>query len=340
MSRLFAMAVFGLFLSEFQVWAGSIYEIKLGYGEPPDLAISLEHMASTTFKEAVEKESNGAIRVTLFPGGTLGDSETLLQQVQLGSVQMCPTADAKLSTLFEPIQILSIPYLFDNRAVAYKVLDGSLRRKICDGVLQKGLRILTFGENGGFRSFSNNTRVIRTPADMKGLKFRVMQSPILLNMVENLGAIPAAISFAELYTSIQTNVIQGQENPPSVVRAFNLNEIQPYYTLDNHTYSVSFFVIGERFYQSLPAELKEAVRRASAITEKVHRDTSSRWDSEAVADLRKRGMDVYDPTPEEILQFRSLTQGQAVEFLKKSVDASWINEILSEVEKARKEAGL
>jgi tripartite ATP-independent transporter DctP family solute receptor len=319
----------------------SEYTLKFGYGEAADLKTSLEHVAATHFKEYIERESNGRITVQLYPGGTLGDSEALIQQVQIGSVQGCPTADAKLSTLFSPIQCLSIPYLFDNREVAFKVLDGPIGQEIKDEVLAAtGMRILTIGENGGFRCFSNNTREIRTPADMKGLKFRVMQSPIMLNMVENLGATPVAITFNEMYTSIQTNVIQGQENPPSVVRAFNLDEIQPYYTLDRHTYSISFFVINNGWFEALPSDLQQVVLDASVSTEKVHRETSANWDGEAVDDLKDRGMKVYDPTPEEIQLFREATQQPAIEYLKESVGEEWVNKILDAVDNARVELGL
>ena len=142
------------------------YVLKFGYGEAADPKTSLEHVAATHFKEYIERESNGRISVQLYPGGTLGDSEALIQQVQIGSVQGCPTADAKLATMFPPIQCLSIPYLFDNREVAFKVLDGPIGQEIKDGVLAAtGMRILTIGENGGFRCFSNNTREIHSPAD-------------------------------------------------------------------------------------------------------------------------------------------------------------------------------
>jgi len=317
------------------------YVLKFGYGEAADPKTSLEHVAATHFKEYIERESNGRISVQLYPGGTLGDSEALIQQVQIGSVQGCPTADAKLATMFPPIQCLSIPYLFDNREVAFKVLDGPIGQEIKDGVLAAtGMRILTIGENGGFRCFSNNTREIHSPADMKGLKFRVMQSPIMLNMVENLGATPVAITFNEMYTAIQTNVIQGQENPPSVVRAFNLDEIQPYYTLDRHTYSISFFVINNGWFEALPSDLQQVVLDASASTQKTHRETSAKWEGEAVNDLKERGMKVYEPTPEEIELFREATQQPAINYLKENVGEEWVNKIINAVDSARTELGL
>jgi tripartite ATP-independent transporter DctP family solute receptor len=312
--------------------AQSQYTLKFGYGEPPDPNKSLEHVAATAFKAAVERESKGAITVILYGGGTLGDSEAMLQQVRLGSIQGCPTADAKLATMFAPVQLISIPYLFESREQAYKFLDGPLGQKIAEGVREvSGLKIISAGENGGFRSFSNNQREVRTPADMKGLKFRVIQSPILIEMTKNLGASPMPIAFSEMYTAIQTNVIQGQENPPAVVRAWKLDEIQPYYTLDKHTYSASFFVLNDKWYQALPTNLREAVTKAGQETQTVHRQTSTKWDQESISELRGRGMKVYEPTPAEFAQFRDLTQKAAIVWMRGNVEPKWIDDTLAAV---------
>ena len=317
------------------------YVLKFGYGEPADLKTSLEHVAATAFKEYIERESKGEIAVELYPGGTLGDSEALIQQVQLGSIQGCPTADAKLATLFAPIQILSIPFLFDNRDVAFEVLDGDLGQKLKDQVLETTkLRILSIGENGGFRCFTNNTREIKTPADLKGLKFRVMTSQVMMDMVKNLGGIPVSITFNEMYTSIQTNVIQGEENPPSVIRAFSLNEVQPYLTLDRHTYSVSFFVLNNGWFNALPENLQKIVLDGGQAAQKASRETSTTWDSQSVADLKARGMQVYEPTPDEIALFREATQQPAIDYLLNNIDKTWVDEIQADVAAARTKLGL
>ena len=161
------------------------YTLKFGYGEPADPNTSLEHVTATAFKEYVEEKSEGRIEVELYSGGVLGDSEALLQQVTIGSIQGCPTADAKLASYYAPIQVISIPYLFENREIAQYVLDSEIGESLREGVQEAtGMRLITIGENGGFRCFTNNAREIRTPEDMKGLKFRVMSSSVMMKMVE------------------------------------------------------------------------------------------------------------------------------------------------------------
>lgn len=311
------------------------YTLKFGYGEPADPNTSLEHVAASAFKEYIEEHSNGRIAVELYSGGVLGDSEALIQQVMLGSIQGCPTADAKLASYYEPIQVISIPFLFDSREVALQVLDGEVGQILRDGVLEAtGMRVMTIGENGGFRCFTNNAHEIRTPEDMEGLKFRVMSSNVMMKMVEDLGAIPSAISFQEMYTAIQTNVIDGQENPPSVITANSLDEIQSYMTLDNHTYSVSFFVLNNAWFEALPEDLQQVVLDASAYTEKIHRETSANWDQASIDLLVERGMQVYTPTAEEIALFREATQQSAIDYLNETLDPGLIDLVLSEVEAA------
>lgn len=314
------------------------YTLKFGYGEPADPKTSLEHVTASAFKEYIEEHSGGRIEVELYSGGVLGDSEALIQQVMLGSVQGCPTADAKLASYYAPIQAISIPYLFETREVAQKVLDGEIGEIIKQGALDAtGMRVLTIGENGGFRCFTNNAREIRSPEDMKGLKFRVMSSNVMMKMVEDLGATPSAISFQEMYTAIQTNVIDGQENPSSVITANNLDEIQKYMTLDNHTYSVSFFVLNNAWYEALPEDLQKVVDDAAAYTEKIHRETSAAWEQSSIDLLVERGMQVYTPTSEEMAMFRDATQQSAIDFLNETIDPAFVQLVLDKVAEASAE---
>lgn len=315
--------------------SGAEYTLKFAYGEPADPDTSLECVTATAFKEYIEKYSGGRILVELYPGGVLGDSEALIQQVMLGSLQGCPTADAKLAQYYAPIQVVSIPYLFENRDIAQYVLDSEIGDAIKDGVLEAtGMRIMTIGENGGFRCFTNNAREIHSPADMKGLKFRIMSSEVMMHMVEDLGAIPSAISFQEMYTAIQTNVIDGQENPSSVIASNNLNEIQKYMVLDNHTYSVSFFVMNNAWLEALPDDLQQVVFDAAAEIEKLHRETSAAWEQSSIDLLKERGMQIYKPNEEEISMFRDATQQSAIDFLNDAIDSSFVSQVLDKVTEA------
>lgn len=333
-TRLVLVIVFVLCLLTSAAYAAD-YTLKFGYGEPADASKSLEHVAASAFKEYIEEHSEGRIEVELYPGGTLGDSEALIQQVMLNSVQGCPTADAKLASYYAPIQVISIPYLFETREIAQYVLDSEIGDLLKEGVLEAtGMRVLTIGENGGYRCFTNNAREIKSPEDMKGLKFRVMSSEVMMNMVKDLGAIPSAISFQEMYTAIQTNVIDGQENPSSVITGNNLDEIQKYMTLDRHTYSVSFFVLNNEWFEALPEDLQQVVLDAAAYTEQINRATSAEWEQLSIDLLAERGMQIYTPTNEEIAMFRDATQQSAIDYLNERLDPAFVSQVLEKVAEA------
>ncbi|NIS59249.1 MAG: C4-dicarboxylate ABC transporter substrate-binding protein, partial [Proteobacteria bacterium] len=161
--------------------------IKLGHVDPASWQSSKKGAASVIFKNIVEGETD--ISVELFPAKALGDENSLVQQVQEGTTQMTLVSGA-MSTVFKPADVLNIPYTFASPTIAWDVLDGPFGKELAEYCLKKtGLRILAYGETG-FRNFTNNVREIRTPADMKGLKFRVQPIPLYVEMVKGLGGEP------------------------------------------------------------------------------------------------------------------------------------------------------
>ena len=232
--------------------------------------------------------------------------------------------------------ITDIPYLFPSATVAWKVLDGPFGDKLSDLLLKKlRVRNLAFAEVG-FRNFTNSKKEIRTPADMKGLKIRVMETPLFVNMVKGLGASPTPIAWPEVYSALQTGVVDGQENPVGVILVAKFAEVQKYLTLDGHVYGVDWFVINEDFFQSLPPDLQAIVIDSAKISSTVGRGLQQLNSTVGVGELAKKGMKVYVPTPEEKAQFKKLTQAPVIEWLKTKVDSKLIEEALMASEKASK----
>jgi tripartite ATP-independent transporter DctP family solute receptor len=203
-------------------------------------------------------------------------------------------------------------------------------------VRKTGIRCLDVNQNG-FRNFSNNTRPIKTPADMNGLKFRTMEHRGHMKMVETLGGKPVPIAWGELYTALQQKVVDGQENPPSLVNAMKFYEVQKYYTLDGHIYSIDFTFMNNKFYNSLPTDLRQIVYEGADISGTAHKALETYASTvTAVEKLKKAGMEVYTPTADELAQFQKLSQGPVIEWIKTQIDPKWVDGFTASIEENKK----
>jgi tripartite ATP-independent transporter DctP family solute receptor len=212
--------------------AGPRYVFKLALTDSPELKVgktSLVHhsyAAMMAFKTYVEKATKGRMKVELYPYGRLGDCKSNLEQILAGALQGATPPDGNLAPFYKNIQVFSIPYLFSSRKQAYAIIDGKFGKDLFNDMAKKsGLRVLSVFENGGFRSFTNNKHVIKTADDMKGLKFRVMDIPVHMEMVKALGATPTPVAWMELYSALQTGVVDGQENSALTIIAGSLQEV-------------------------------------------------------------------------------------------------------------------
>jgi tripartite ATP-independent transporter DctP family solute receptor len=316
------------------VGAAGHYVFKLALTDSPELKVgdvSLVHhsyAAMVAFKTYVEKATKGRMKVELYPYGRLGDCKSNLEQILAGTLQGATPPDGNLASFYKNIQVFSIPYLFSSREQAYKIIDGKFGKNLFDDMAKKsGLRVLSIFENGGFRSFSNNKRVIRTAADMKGLKFRVMDIPVHMEMVKALGATPTPVAWMELYSALQTGVVDGQENSALTIIAGSLQEVQKYYTLDNHFMGTAVIVTSERWMKSLPKNIQRAMVKGGIVAEKAARETVLANEKEALAFLKKSGMTIYTPTPAEMKTFKR-AQAPCIKWLKKNIDPQLVDQVM------------
>jgi TRAP-type transport system periplasmic protein len=315
------------------------FNLRFGIANPPQEF----HHAWTphvVFAQEVEARSGGRIQVELFPGGQLGGIESMVNQVRQGIIQAADPAEGHFATTYPAVQVFSIPYLFPNREVAWEVLDGEFGQAMIEDMAEKtGMRPLFWSENGGFRHFSNNVRQVRSPEDMQGLKIRTMNIPLHMTIVENLGASPTPVAWAELYTALQTGVVEGQENSIATFLVPKLEEVQDYIVLDGHVYSVNTVILNEDWYQSLPDDLKNVIHQAAHISLAVNRGLTISNEIKGIDYLRERGVDIYAPTAEEHARFREATQEPALAWLRNEVDAEWIDGILAATAEAEKKWG-
>ena len=310
-------------------------ELVLGFAhvDPADWTISKKGAAALTFKNIVEGESGGRIVVELFDSGSLGGETDLVQSVQDGTLEMTMISGA-MSQVCPEAAVLDIPYIFSSAAIAWQVIDGSFGEALAQHCLETtGLRTLAYGETG-FRNFTNSVRPIRTPADLEGLSIRVQNTPLFVNLIESLGGEPTPLAFSELPTALATGVVDGQENPVSVIYSNNLYEVQDYLTLDGHVYAADFMVISDDVYQSLSAADQALLKRAAVVAGSVGRSIQQFNSADGVARLIEAGMEVYTPTAEELAQFRAASQPAIIEYLREEIDSQWIEDLQAAVAEA------
>ena len=296
-------------------------------------------------KTEIEKRSGGRIEVKLYPAGVLGNMTSATEQTKRGIIQGVQVGDGWIANHFPEIQLLSIPYIFKDRDVAWHVLDGAFGQEIkAEYVKKTGLRLLHLTENGGFRCFSNNLKEIRTPADMKGMKIRVMPNPAHQETVRALGALPIVVAWSELYTALKTKVADGQENAVATFLVPKLWEVQKYMTLDGHFYSINSVIINNTWFEGLPVELQSAINQAAIISKTVNRGVCTALETKGIAFVQSKGMKVYAPTLKEKDMFKELCQKPVIAFLKKDfqkkgADPVWFDKFFAAVEAAEKALG-
>jgi C4-dicarboxylate-binding protein DctP len=311
--------------------------IKLSHGDTADGSYGSCDNGALTFKRQVETRSDGRLKVEIYPNCQLGSEREMFESVMMGTTQMTWCSTAPLAGWIPEISVLNIPYLFNSPVVAFKVLDGDFGKDFNKLLIEKtGLRFLSYGHIG-FRHFTNNVRPIKTPEDMKGLKIRTRENPAEMQIVKSLGGSPTPIAWGELYTSLQQGVVDGQENPTSMIQVAKLYEVQKYLTLDGHVFGVNPLSINEKFYQSLPDDLKFIVADSAKIATMAYRGLLEFGNGIDIQDLTAKGMKIYAPSPAEVAQFKEATQGPVQEFLVKEIGNEWIDKLLGAIEQAEKE---
>jgi len=257
---------------------------------------SLEHqyqIGAEQFKKLVEEKSGGEMKVTIFPQAQLGGERDLAEGVRMGTIEMSSVAAGNMAGFVPELQVFGVPFLFQTREQVYTVLDGPVGKDLADIMLGKGFVNLSIWEVG-FRNITNNTRPVKTPDDMKGLKIRVQESKIWIEFMKRLGAIATPIPFGELYTALQQKVVDGQENPVATIYSMKFYEVQKYLSLTGHTYEPALVVANPKWFNGLDpkhqAILKEAAMEAAAF----QRQKLADLDRERFEVIRKAGVEVEE----------------------------------------------
>ncbi len=232
--------------------------LNLGHSLPQSHPV---HKGILTFQKALAKKSGGKLIIKIFPDGQLGSEREVVELLQIGSVAITKVSAATMANFVPDYNVLGIPYLFRDKAHLFNVLEGDVGKYLLEKGSHYWLRGLCFYDAGS-RSFYTKNKAIRTPADLKGLKIRVMNSQVAINMVNTLGGSATPMAYGELYTAIQQGVVDGAENnPPSFVSS-NHYEVSKYYTLDEHSSVPDVLIIGTKYWEKFSEQEKKWLQEA------------------------------------------------------------------------------
>jgi len=320
--------------------------IKIGYPDPPATvyldkieqgALGTTHAGAVVFKRIVEKRTNGKIKVKLFPSMQLGGEAEMIQSIQEGTLEASYTSFSPMSNFVPEVLALNLPYLFKSTAIAYKVLEGPVGEELNSIVLKKmGIRILNYGHYG-YKCFTNNKKPIRNINDFKGIKLRVMERPDMVRLVESLGAHSTPMAWSELYTALQTGVVDGQDNPLSIIEAYKLWEVQKYIFVDNHVLGLISFNINDKLYQSLTPEYKTIVREAAYLGNTAYRGVIDMGTTLIEDFLDKTGVQIIYPTAADLKEIQETAQKAVIPWVRSQVGDEFMDKVLNAVKEAEKE---
>ena len=291
-----------------------------------------QHLAAQRFADRVAERTDGEVKVRLFPNGQLGADAGMISGVRSGSIDIELSGNPYFSGLVGELNVLDLPFLFDDGAQAHRILDGAVGQQLLGFMEDKGIKGLAFWEIG-FRNLTNSRRAVESAADIKGLSLRTTPNPAHIAAFKALGANPTPMPFAELFTSLETGTVDGQENPVTLIRSANLNSVQKYLSLTAHAYTAAPLIMNKAKFDSLPAEYQQVVEEEALEAARYQRQLNSERVSTDLAYLKEQGMQVVEEPDRESM--RAVVEAPVrAEFVEK-----YGNELLEAIEQAKSVEG-
>lgn len=265
--------------------------IRLGHGLDTNHSV---HKAMVKMGSELFRLSDGKMEVKIYPNQQLGSERECLELLQIGSLDITKVSTGTLENFSPNMKVLGLPYLFRDRAHSFAVLDGPIGKKLLDETIDFRIKGLAYYDAGS-RSFYTKSTPVYTPQDLDGLKIRVMESVTAMKMVESMGGSPTPISWGELYTSLQQEVVDGAENNPPSFYLSKQFEVCKYYTLDEHTTLPDVLVSGAYFWNSLTNQQQQWLEEAVKISVEYQRKLWAESEAHSFNELQKAGVEIIYP---------------------------------------------
>lgn len=287
--------------------------------------VPVTHPLNVRAKEAVDRikaQTNGRVDIEIFPNNQLGSDTDMLSQLRSGAIEFFTLSGLILSTLVPVASINGIGFAWGSYDQVWPAMDGGLGAYIRAQIDKAGLHAMEQAWDNGFRQITSSTRPIKTPDDLTGFKIRVPPSPLWTSMFKAFDAAPTSINFSEVYSALQTKVVEGQENPLAVIFFAKLYEVQKYLSQTNHMWDGFWFLANGKAWQGLPADVRDVIAKNLNQSALDQREDVKKANDTLQADLTSKGMEFIkvDPAP-----FRAKLQsaGFYKEWRAKYGDEAW-----------------
>ncbi len=310
-------------LAIFSASASATTTLKLAHAAPES---DLQQDMSLFFKKEIEKRTDGEVKVNIFPQGQLGNDKQMIDGTRSGIVDVSMVGLNNWSGLIPESAAFTLPFIFLNRETAYKALDGEIGKSVLKDMEQFGIKGLGYPENG-FRNMTNNRNPIREPKDVEGLRMRVNNSKALNDMFADLKANPQQIPVSELYTALETGVVDAQDHPIGVTLSFKFYEVQKYLSMTQHAYSPLVLTMNLKKFNKLTNDQQKIVTQVAKEAVDMQRQLSIKKEDAMIAELESHGMKVNRDV--DGAAFQKLVKPVWNSFIKENGD-TLINKILAE----------
>lgn len=253
------------------------------------------NVRSREMSAAIKQETNGRVDIQIFPSNQLGSDTDTLSQLRSGGVEFFTLSGLILSTLVPAASINGIGFAFPDYPAVWKAMDGDLGEYIRGQITKANLVVMDKIWDNGFRQTTSSTKPIKTPDDYKGFKIRVPVSPLWTSMFKAFDASPASINFNEVYSALQTKIVEGQENPLALIATAKLYEVQKYCSLTNHMWDGYWFLANRRAWERLPADVRTIVAKNINGSAMKAREDTEKLNANLQAELAGKGFIFNQP---------------------------------------------
>lgn len=260
-----------------------------------------QNIACYKFKEMVEERSKGELKVVIYPAAQLGDARTIVEGVQMGTIEMGDVENGPMGRFVPEAMIWDLPFIFKDIDHAHAALDGDVGQFVQGKYIDVGIRHLAYND-GGMRYFTNNSKPIKSMADIEGLKIRVMESKVMIDTINAFGASAIPMAFGELYTALQQGVVDGQENPLNLIYSQRFYEVQKYLSLSGHFYYPRQYIVSENWWQTLKPEHQKILAECSKIACDIQREELAKYEIEMRKVLKDLGMEINEVDKTEFIK--------------------------------------
>ena len=249
----------------------------------------------------------------------------MIEQVQLNTLELTHTTVGGIANFWPELQVTDIPYMMNGDSIAEHIAQSSFFDEVRDEILKAtgNVRLVAVGNTGRWRNFFTTNKLIKSAADMKGVKMRTINSPLQIEFIKALGGNPTPVAWGELYTSLQTGVVEGTKNAATDIIPTKMYEAVKYVTLDEHAYLFGFWWKSDKWLQSLPPDLQDLVIDGIQQAAMIQSDWNKEYDSRALKEFVGFGGEIYVPSPEEKATFTAARDKMKVWFADKYGD-TWL----------------